>query len=249
MILTTLANRTRLEEPTRAKPEASPTPQRRDWSSCPPAPAPVRPAPVPVPMPPPDGSPRPPPRRSAHPDGPASAGGPASDACNRRRHPTSSRTGSASGTRAGPTRQPVFSPRPGGTDAARRANGRPGAPSPRCRAPPQSASERPPGLEPARRRAGTGPPARRTTRSIAARPSARLRSARLSRPGARRGEGGRRAQQMGPLFFDPEGADFTAWINHCKNEVYRNWIVPQPALFGFRAATSTSSSPSSATGA
>jgi protein TonB len=41
-------------------------------------------------------------------------------------------------------------------------------------------------------------------------------------------------RQMGPLFFDPEGADFTAWMNHFKNEVYRNWIVPQPALLGFR---------------
>jgi protein TonB len=41
-------------------------------------------------------------------------------------------------------------------------------------------------------------------------------------------------QQMGALFFDPEGADFTAWMNHFKNEVYRNWIVPQPALMGFR---------------
>jgi TonB family protein len=41
-------------------------------------------------------------------------------------------------------------------------------------------------------------------------------------------------QQMGPLFFDPEGADFTLWINNFKNEVYRNWIVPQPALLGFR---------------
>jgi TonB family protein len=37
---------------------------------------------------------------------------------------------------------------------------------------------------------------------------------------------------MGPLFFDPAGADFTAWINHFKNEVYRNWIVPQSALMG-----------------
>jgi TonB family protein len=36
-------------------------------------------------------------------------------------------------------------------------------------------------------------------------------------------------QRMGPLFFDPEGADFTAWINHFKNETYRNWIVPQEA--------------------
>ena len=42
---------------------------------------------------------------------------------------------------------------------------------------------------------------------------------------------------MGPLFFDPQGADFTAWINHFKNEVYRNWIVPQAVLFGFAAAT------------
>jgi periplasmic protein TonB len=41
-------------------------------------------------------------------------------------------------------------------------------------------------------------------------------------------------QQMGALFFDPEGADFTSWMNHFKNEVYRNWIVPQPALLGFR---------------
>jgi TonB family protein len=41
-------------------------------------------------------------------------------------------------------------------------------------------------------------------------------------------------RQMGPLFFDPEGADFTLWINHFKNEVYRNWIVPQSALLGFK---------------
>ena len=41
-------------------------------------------------------------------------------------------------------------------------------------------------------------------------------------------------QQMGGLFFDPEGADFTVWVNHFKNEVYRNWIMPQPALMGFR---------------
>lgn len=41
-------------------------------------------------------------------------------------------------------------------------------------------------------------------------------------------------QQMGPLFFDPRGADFTLWINHFKNEVYENWIIPQPALMGFR---------------
>ncbi len=32
--------------------------------------------------------------------------------------------------------------------------------------------------------------------------------------------------QMGPLFFDPQGADFTEWIQRFKNEVYRNWIPP-----------------------
>jgi protein TonB len=41
-------------------------------------------------------------------------------------------------------------------------------------------------------------------------------------------------KMMGGFFFDPEGADFTAWLNHFKNDVYRNWIVPQAARFGFR---------------
>ena len=40
-------------------------------------------------------------------------------------------------------------------------------------------------------------------------------------------------RQMGPLFFDPRGADFTSWVNQFKDEVYRNWIVPQAALMGF----------------
>lgn len=43
-------------------------------------------------------------------------------------------------------------------------------------------------------------------------------------------------QQMGPLLFDPEGADFTLWLNQFKNEVYRNWIVPQTALLGFHGS-------------
>ena len=38
---------------------------------------------------------------------------------------------------------------------------------------------------------------------------------------------------MGSLFFDPQGADFTAWISHFSNEVYRNWVVPQSALLGY----------------
>jgi periplasmic protein TonB len=39
-------------------------------------------------------------------------------------------------------------------------------------------------------------------------------------------------QNLGGLYFDPQGADFTLWINTFKNEVYRNWIVPQAAQFG-----------------
>ena len=39
---------------------------------------------------------------------------------------------------------------------------------------------------------------------------------------------------MGPLFFDAAGADFTVWVNHFKNEVYRNWILPQAAQLGFK---------------
>lgn len=35
------------------------------------------------------------------------------------------------------------------------------------------------------------------------------------------------------LAFDPQGADFSVWANHFKGELYRNWIVPQAALFGF----------------
>lgn len=38
---------------------------------------------------------------------------------------------------------------------------------------------------------------------------------------------------MGPLFFDPEGADFTLWVEHLRTEIFRNWIVPQSAMFGF----------------
>jgi TonB family protein len=56
---------------------------------------------------------------------------------------------------------------------------------------------------------------------------------RLSRTGALGSVAGE-GRQMGPLFFDPEGADFTAWINHFKNEVYRNWMLPQAALLGFK---------------
>jgi periplasmic protein TonB len=39
-------------------------------------------------------------------------------------------------------------------------------------------------------------------------------------------------QNQAGLYFDPQGADFTLWINTFKNEVYRNWIVPQVAQYG-----------------
>jgi TonB family protein len=39
--------------------------------------------------------------------------------------------------------------------------------------------------------------------------------------------------QMGPLFFDPQGADFTLWTQRFTNEVYRNWIVPPAATLGW----------------
>jgi len=43
-------------------------------------------------------------------------------------------------------------------------------------------------------------------------------------------------QNIGGVFFDPQGADFTGWVNHFKNDIYRNWIIPQPALMGFGGA-------------
>jgi TonB family protein len=57
---------------------------------------------------------------------------------------------------------------------------------------------------------------------------------RLGQMGDMGGTGGA-GIQMGSIFFDPEGADFTGWINHFKNEAYRNWIVPEAVRLGFRA--------------
>jgi TonB family protein len=41
-------------------------------------------------------------------------------------------------------------------------------------------------------------------------------------------------QNLGGLYFDPQGADFTLWVQRFKDEVYRNWVVPQAAMLGFR---------------
>jgi TonB family protein len=46
--------------------------------------------------------------------------------------------------------------------------------------------------------------------------------------GVESGTGG----QMGPLDFDPQGADFTLWVQRFINEVYRNWILPPSAIMG-----------------
>jgi len=40
------------------------------------------------------------------------------------------------------------------------------------------------------------------------------------------------SRSLAGLYFDPQGADFTIWIQHFKDEVYFNWIVPQTALSG-----------------
>ncbi len=49
-----------------------------------------------------------------------------------------------------------------------------------------------------------------------------------SRAGVPTGTG----QNLSGLQFDPQGADFTLWVNRFKDEVYRNWIIPNNALFG-----------------
>jgi protein TonB len=41
-------------------------------------------------------------------------------------------------------------------------------------------------------------------------------------------------QSMSGLRFDPQGADFTLWIQRFKDEVYRNWNPPQAVMLGFR---------------
>jgi len=107
-----------------------------------------------------------------------------------------------------------------------------GAPSPQVpgreglRVPPGLGSELTRGSEGSKARPGSlGPSINSAIENVERRLD---REARLGIP---TGTGG---QNLGGLFFDPQGADFTLWINHFKNEVYRNWIVPQPALMGFK---------------
>jgi TonB family protein len=84
--------------------------------------------------------------------------------------------------------------------------------------------------------AGLAPGGRETTARKSEPPSlaSTLRNldARLAQEGARGITTGTGSQNTGPLDFDPQGADFTAWINQWKNEVYRNWIVPPSFTLG-----------------
>jgi TonB family protein len=50
---------------------------------------------------------------------------------------------------------------------------------------------------------------------------------------ARRGTGLGVGPQSADFDFDPEGADFTEWLDHLRREVYRNWIIPQTVRMGF----------------
>lgn len=89
----------------------------------------------------------------------------------------------------------------------------------------------PPGIGRPEAPAGTGPggPSRPSSLSQTLRDL----DHRLAQSGPRGTVSGT-GQQMGPLFFDPEGADFTVWLDRFKNEVYRNWLIPQAVLLGIR---------------
>jgi TonB family protein len=38
--------------------------------------------------------------------------------------------------------------------------------------------------------------------------------------------------RVGALYFDPRGADFTAWVNEFKDQTYRHWLLPEAAKRG-----------------
>jgi TonB family protein len=118
---------------------------------------------------------------------------------------------------AAPTPEP---PRAAAAAGSPEAPGQPG-----LRLPPGLGRDLRSGAEGSRARPGAPGPIATAARNI----ERRLAQAPLGVP-----SGIGNPRQMGPLLFDPQGADFTAWVNHFKNEVYRNWILPKPAEFGFR---------------
>lgn len=89
----------------------------------------------------------------------------------------------------------------------------------------------PPGLGDLRRGAGRTPdraePAGSSIASSIKRLEQRLQD------GGPRGLPSGTVQEIGGLAFDPQGADFTQWINHFGAEAYRNWIVPEAVFLGF----------------
>ena len=129
------------------------------------------------------------------------------------------------------TRPPGPRPQAGSAPEPRRETG----PAPPPQEPVRTAEAAPEAATPLRAPATEGP--RPATSAAPAGPSlARtLRSLdeRLAREGARALEP-IVANGMGPLAFDPQGADFTVWVNHWKNETYRNWIIPASVQFGAR---------------
>jgi TonB family protein len=52
--------------------------------------------------------------------------------------------------------------------------------------------------------------------------------------GAHRRDAALGIQTIGGLQFDPQGADFTAWVNEFHRELNRNWILPAAAVEGQR---------------
>lgn len=221
MIVSFLANRTRTEPP-KPKPQAQATrlsplvfvPPRR---AVPPPPGLV---PKPAVPPPPLG--RPQDDRSLHFQRPESQ--PTPQPTPRPRDEPTDRI--SIGTPDGPV-QHEFTPARGGPG---RGTGQPGQPVPSggpkgpdaAAADPRTGSRR---LTPG----GIGDPVLPSDKTIMG--SVRRLEERMTGLGAT-GEGGA-LRQMGPLLFDDQGADFTAWINQWRNEVYRNWIPPQAAFFGF----------------
>jgi TonB family protein len=120
---------------------------------------------------------------------------------------------------------PTMAPTPEAPKQAASGGAREVPGSPGLRLPPGIGREAGAGSEGSRARPGAEGPIASSARDI----EKRMAQAPLGMP-----SGTGNFRQMGPLAFDPQGADFTAWINHFKNEIYRNWIVPKAAEFGFR---------------
>lgn len=228
MIVTALANRTRVDVPARPKPEVSATPRPRLVFIPPAAPLAPRPAvPQPLPTPPPRVADATRPRELILPRPETEPSPPEPTPKPDKLHDRIS-IGTADGRP-----QNRFSPDKDGPDGEPKA-GRPGVaatPPPEAVGTEQAASAAMEALRRQRSRQGVGeqavaPEEERSIAGSIARLEKRLGN--LSPTG----EGGA-VRKMGPLFFDPQGADFTAWMNHWTNEIYRNWIVPQAVIFGF----------------